>query len=124
MIRLLWALSVRARYYLRRCAPSNIALDWIRRRENLKWGVPAMLLAAPYLLIVSLCTTALAAGGPGVLNLIVLVAGYNAIKMTLMGPWSLVLLARARFTEAAQRRQARRQTATTSPEFDGVAVAR
>lgn len=49
MIRLLWALSAHARFYLRRCMPTNIALDAIRTRRGLKWGIPAMLLAVPYL---------------------------------------------------------------------------
>lgn len=40
MIRLLWALSAHARYYLRRYMPTNIALDAIRTRRGLKWGTP------------------------------------------------------------------------------------
>lgn len=35
MIRLLWALSTRIRYYLRRYMPTNIALDAIRTRRGL-----------------------------------------------------------------------------------------
>jgi len=44
MIRLLWALSAHDRYYLRRYMPTNIALDAIRTRCGLKWGIPVMLL--------------------------------------------------------------------------------
>ena len=44
MIRLLWTLSARTGYYLRRYMPTNRLLDAIRRRRNLKWGIPAMLL--------------------------------------------------------------------------------
>lgn len=47
MIRLLWALSVRTRYFLRRYMPTNILLDLIRTRRGLKWGIPKMLLAGP-----------------------------------------------------------------------------
>jgi hypothetical protein len=54
MFRLIWALSVRARYYLRRYASSNIALDAIRTRRGLRWGIPAALLAVPYLLIAAI----------------------------------------------------------------------
>jgi hypothetical protein len=36
MIRLLWALSADARYYLRRYMPTNIALDAIRTHRGLK----------------------------------------------------------------------------------------
>lgn len=66
-----------------------------------------MLVAVPYLLIVCFCANLLAAGGPGVLNLVVLGAGYNALRFVLMGPWSLVLLVRVRLQEAAGRRRAR-----------------
>jgi hypothetical protein len=106
IIRLLWTLSVHVRYYLRRYAPSNIVIDAIRTRGGLKWGIPAMLLAAPYLLAVHFCTNALSGGGPGVLNLIVLVAGYNALKFVLVGPWSVVLLVRARAEEMVARQGA------------------
>jgi hypothetical protein len=60
MFRLLWAASVSTRYYLRRYMPTNVALDAIRTRRGLKWGVPAMLLAAPYLLAASICTNLIA----------------------------------------------------------------
>ena len=51
MIRLLWTASAEVRYFLRCYMPSNILLDLIRTRKGLKWGVPAMLLAGPYLAI-------------------------------------------------------------------------
>lgn len=49
--------------------PTNILLDAIRTRRGLKWGVPAMFLAGPYLLAASVCNTLIAHGGPGWLNL-------------------------------------------------------
>lgn len=107
MIRLLWTLSARTRYYLRRYMPTNRLLDAIRRRPNLRWGIPAMLLAVPYLLIASICTNALAAGAPGWLHLVVLWAVWNAMKFIVMGPVSLVLLVRARIGEAVARRRDR-----------------
>nr|WP_246299336.1 hypothetical protein [Microcella indica] len=72
MIRQLWTLSVHIRAFLRRYMPTNILLDAIRTRRGLKWGVPAILLAAPYLLAASTFTTLIADGGPGWLNLLVL----------------------------------------------------
>lgn len=110
MLRLLWALSASIRYYLRRYMPTNIALDAIRTRRGLKWGVPAMLLAAPYLLAASICTNFIADGGPGWLNVIVLLFIWNAMKFLIMGPVSLVLLARANIQEAVERRRIRRQS--------------
>ena len=110
MLRLLWALSASIRYYLRRYMPTNIALDAIRTRRGLKWGVPAMLLAAPYLLAASICTNFIADGGPGWLNLLVLLFIWNAMKFLIMGPVSLVLLVRANIQEAVERRRIRRQS--------------
>ncbi len=109
MIRLLWALSVRTRYFLRRYMPTNILLDLIRTRQGLKWGIPAMLLAAPYLLAASICTNLIADGAPSWLNLLVILFIWNALKFLIMGPVSLVLLARVRVQEAAAPRRARRQ---------------
>jgi hypothetical protein len=89
MIRLIWTLSAHTRYYLRRYMPTNRLLDAIRRRPNLRWGIPAMLLAVPYLLIASICTNALADGAPGWLHLVVLWGVWNAMKFIVMGPVSL-----------------------------------
>ena len=45
MLQLIWTASTHTRYYLRRYMPTNIALDLIRTRRGLKWGIPAMLLS-------------------------------------------------------------------------------
>ena len=93
MVRLFWTISVHSRYYLRRYKPSNRLLDAIRRRRGLRWGIPAMLIAAPYLLIASICTRLIDDGGPGWLHLVVFWAIWNAMKFVIMGPVSLALLA-------------------------------
>ena len=118
MFRLLWAASVSVRYYLRRYMPTNVALDAIRTRRGLKWGVPAMLLAVPYLLAASICTNLIAHGGPGWLNLIVLLGVWNASKFLVMGPVSLVLLVRVRVREAVARRRARAEQMTPDDSGD------
>ncbi len=105
MIRLLWTASVETRYFLRRYMPSNIVLDLIRTRQGLKWGVPAMLLAVPYLMVAYWCTTVIENGGPGWVHLIVLVCIWNAFKMILIGPVSVALLVGARVRERSARRQ-------------------
>lgn len=117
MFRLLWAASVRTRYFLRRYMPTNIALDAIRTRRGLKWGIPAMLAAGPYLLAASICTNLIAHGGPGWLNLLVVLFIWNAMKFVVMGPVSLVLLVRARVREASARRARR-----TSGYADSIAT--
>lgn len=101
MIHLLWSASTNIRTFMRHYMPSNILLDAIRTRRGLKWGVPAMLLAAPYLAIANLCAQSAADGGPGWLHLIVLACIWSALKMVWIGPVSLVLLARARMRESA-----------------------
>ncbi|MGD9676530.1 MAG: sulfate permease, partial [Candidatus Bipolaricaulia bacterium] len=54
----------------------------------------------------------IADGGPGWLNLIVLLFIWNAIKFIIMGPISFVLLTRARIQESVARRRARADQAT------------
>lgn len=99
---------------LTKIAVSGRLLDAIRRRRNLKWGIPAMLLAVPYLLIASICTNALADGAPGWLHLVVLWAVWNALKFIIMGPVSLILLIRARTLEAIARHRNRQATRDSS----------
>ena len=101
MLRLIWTLSVHTRNFLRRYMPTNRLLDAIRSRRGLKWGIPAMLLAIPYLLAAYWCVTTIENGGPGWLNLVVLLCGWNSIKLTLNGPITLVLLLTA-LTETPQ----------------------
>lgn len=110
MLRLLWALSAHTRYFLRSYMPTNIVLDMIRSRRGLKWGVPAMLLAAPYILAANYCIAVIEDGGPEWLNLLVLWACWNALKFIIMGPVSLALLLRVLVREAAERRSVRRQS--------------
>ncbi|SLF30756.1 Uncharacterised protein [Mycobacteroides abscessus subsp. bolletii] len=56
MFRLIWNFSAYTRIILRRFMPTNIALDALRTRRCLKWGVPAALIALPYLFIASFIT--------------------------------------------------------------------
>ncbi|TLP95184.1 hypothetical protein FEF26_10450 [Nesterenkonia salmonea] len=105
MIRLIWNASVHIRYFIRRYMPTNIALDAIRTRRGLKWGLPAMLLTLPYLYAASFCLQLIETGAPGWLHLIVLVCIWNAMKFFWIGPISLVLLIRERIREATAARR-------------------
>ncbi|MEA5055833.1 MAG: sulfate permease [Propionicimonas sp.] len=107
---MLWEFSANTRNVMRRYLPTNILLDLIRTRRGLKWGLPAMLLAAPYLLAASICTNLIADGAPGWFNLLVILFIWNALKFLIMGPVSLVLLLRVRVQEAAEHRHVRRQS--------------
>lgn len=106
MLRVLWAVSVRTRDLTRHYLPTNILLDLIRTRRGLKWGVPAILLAIPYLAVAVWCGHSVADGGPGWLNLIILVTAWNAMKFIVMGPVSVLTLARRRWHERAALRGA------------------
>lgn len=89
----------------------------IRTRRGLKWGVLAMLLAAPYLLGASICTSLITGGGPGWLNLLV----WNALTFLIMGPVSLILLLHVRIDEASERRRVRQQSdAMRSARYEAI----
>lgn len=104
MFRFLWIASVHTRYFLRRYMPTNILLDLIRSRRGLKWGLPAMLLAVPYLYLASMFNLFEAGDGPGWFHLLVLLSLWNAVKFIIMGPVSVVLLLRVRAHEWRVRR--------------------
>lgn len=104
MFRLLWNLSIPVRLFLRTYMPTNILLDALHTRRGLKWGVPAMLLAVLYLLGAWLLTVWIADGGPGWLNLLVMLFIWNALKFLVNGPTTLVLLVWARGAERRARR--------------------
>lgn len=108
MIRLLMTPVIRFRWFLRCYAPSNIALDYLRTRSGLKWGVPAALVLVPaHLFAASLTTTVIERGAPGWLNIVVLVLIWDALKFAVMAPMSLLLLGRARIGELRSRPAAR-----------------
>lgn len=98
MFRLIWAASVRTHSVLS-YAPINLLIAATRTRRGLRWGIPAMLLAIPYFLAAHWCVTTIDAGGPGWLNLVVLLCAWNSIKLTLNGPASVVRLLQAKGKE-------------------------
>ncbi len=80
-------------------APTNLILSRLRSRHALKWGIPFMLVGAAYFLAAAMLTNWLHDGGPGRLNLLVLLGIWNGLKFVVFGPISLMLLARARRSE-------------------------
>src|SRR5699024_12621867 len=91
------------RSLLRRVIPPSIVIDTLRTRLGLRCGIPAILLAILYLSTASLLPVIIRDGGPGWLNIIVLIAIWSALKMLWIGPVSLILLARVRWHEHTER---------------------
>lgn len=116
MLRTSVALSARG-YGVLRHAPTNLLLNAIRTRRGLKWGIPAMLLAVPYLAVAHWCTTLIGDGGPGWLHLVVLVCIWNALKLALFGPVSLVMLAKVRARERRAQRHRESGGVPAQPEL-------
>ena len=106
----------------RRLFPTNRVRDAVYTRRGLKWGIPAMLLAAPYIAAVKLLSDHIEQGGPGWLHLVVLLCAWNALKMLWLGPMSLIALARVRYREHVQRRAARREAESRGTTPDEVLV--
>lgn len=106
MFRLIWAASVRTHTILS-YAPTNLLIAATRTRRGLRWGIPAMLVAIPYLLAARWCVTTIEAGGSGWLNFVVLLCAWNSLKLALNGPVTTALLIRARIREAVARRGTR-----------------
>lgn len=102
----LWTLSIRTRNLLHRYAPTNILLTRFRSRRGLKWGIPAMLIGAAYIVLAAIITTLIGHGWSEWLYLLFFLCLYNGLKFLLFGPWSVVLLARARVREARTRQPA------------------
>ncbi len=65
MFRLIWIASIHTRDFLHRYMRTNIVLDRLRTRRGLKWGVPSMLLAIPYLAVANILTILIDRGTPG-----------------------------------------------------------
>ncbi|GAA4486894.1 hypothetical protein GCM10023171_23750 [Microbacterium panaciterrae] len=115
MFRLILIVASFVHECLRRSAPSNILLNRLRTRRGLKWGGPAMLVGAGYFALAYLCTTLIANGAPGWLNLIVLLGTYNGFRFALMGPVSLARLIAVRFREHRASRLAAADPAASPP---------
>jgi len=106
----MWNLSTAIRGYLRFYMPTNIAIDLLRTPRGLKWAVPVALAAVPvYLFAMSFCATIVERGGPGWLNVLVILFFWNAMKfgwMAVLVPF-LLLKAAAAGSSSAPIRTAR-----------------
>lgn len=98
MLALFWNLSATINGYMRFYMPTNRALDFLRSPRGLKWAIPVGLIATPgYLFAMSVCMTIIERGGPGYLNILVMLFAWNAIKFVVVGvvtPFRALRLAR------------------------------
>lgn len=85
-------------------APSNRLVSRLRARGGLGSALTAMTAGGAYLFAAATATVLLDRGGPGWLNVLVLLFIWNAFKLALAGPVILVAHARQRM---AQRRSPR-----------------
>ena len=99
MFQLLIAFVSRIYAFFQRSMPTNILIRATHTRRGLKWGVPAMLLAVVYGVIAAVLAQWVAGGGPGWVNLLVLLCLWNALKFVVNGPITVVRLARVRARE-------------------------
>ncbi|TFC34897.1 sulfate permease [Cryobacterium sp. TMT2-14] len=106
MFGLIWSVTARTHFAMRRFMPTNIVLDAIHTRRGLKWGLPVMLLAVPYAFASVFCAGLAEAGGSGWLNALALLFVWNALKFLVAGPATLIRLLWMRGREAQARRRA------------------
>jgi hypothetical protein len=115
MLTLMWNLSAAIRGILRFYMPTNIAIDLLRTPRGLKWAVPVALVAVPaYLFAMSICATRVADGGPGWLNVLVILFFWNAMKFAWMAVLSPFVFVGA-CLRARQEPLVLDQTAVSSP---------
>ena len=98
-------------------APTNRLLRRLHLRGGLRSAVASMLTGVAYLIAAVGCTVLLDRGGPGWLNLLVLLFIYNSCKLVLHGLTMLVSSARTRLS----RRRASCVEAPTEALHGGLA---
>ena len=105
MFEFILAVTARSYFFLRRFMPTAVVIDAINTRRGLKRGIPAMLLAVPYAIAAVYCRAQVDDGGPGWLNLLVLLFLWNMLKFILIGPISLLKLIAVHAREGVARRR-------------------
>jgi hypothetical protein len=74
-------LTAAIRGYLAFYMPTNRAIDWLRSPPGLKWAIPVAIVATPaYLFAMGVCMSLIERGGPGYLNVPVMLFAWDAIK--------------------------------------------
>ena len=109
-----WALSARLYRLSQRFAPSNIVIRRVHTRTGIKWGsLVGLAGVVVYGLLMVVTGTIVRDGGPGWVNLFVLVGFWNTLRFAVLIPVSLVRLLRVRHQEKVLLRDWQ-QTASTA----------
>ena len=98
--------------------PSNRLASRLRARGGLGSALAAMAAGAAYLFAAAVCTMLIDRGGPGWLNVLVLLFIWNAFKLALAGPAILAAGARQRMA----RRRSPRKVHSSADEVGGEVV--
>lgn len=107
MFRLIVQLAGSVRTVLQH-APTNRFLRWLQARPGIIATVAAMAAGVAYLFTAAVCTVLLDRGGPGWLNILVVLFVYNSVKLALHGLAMLLMLARDRLWAGRGHRRPRR----------------
>lgn len=112
-----WALSSRLYILAQRFAPSNIVIRRVHTRDGIKWG-PLVGLSGVviYGLLMIAAGTIVRDGGPGWVNLFMLVGFWNTCRFAFLIPVSVVRLLRVRHQEKVLLRDWQRANAAATAE--------
>ena len=112
-----WAISARLYSLVQRFAPSNTVIRRVHTRSGIKWG-PLVGLAGVmvYGLLLVMTGTIVRDGGPGWVNLFVLIGFWNTLRFAVLMPVSAIRLLRVRHQEKVLLREWQRaQRAGSAP---------
>lgn len=104
IIQISFALAAYGYWFMQTLMPTNILVRAIHTRRGLKWGTLTLLLVPVYFAIAYYFKGIIDRGGPEWLYIIVGVASWDALKMFIVGPVSLGMLASAKNRERSNRR--------------------
>ena len=100
MIHLTFYLTAAVYYWLQAHAPTNRWIARLRANPTLKGCAASLVLGLTCLVAAGTLSTLITHGWPGWLNLLVLLLGFDGIKLALLAPAGVVWLVRSRVARA------------------------
>lgn len=78
-------LAAAIRGYLAFYMPTNRMIDWLRSPRGIRWAIPVAMVAVPaYMFAMGVCAASIQRGGPGYLDVLVMLFAWNAIKFSVV----------------------------------------